>query len=110
MHFLKTLFWVILAVIAVIFSLRNWQPVSINLWAGLTADVKLPVLLVIGMLIGFLPTYAVHRTKLWRLKRRIDNLERNALLAAGPDPAPEATGAEPAGPSFTSPSSTEPQQ
>lgn len=90
MHFLKTLFWVILAVIAVIFSLRNWQPVPINLWAGMTADVKLPLLLVIGMLIGFLPTYAVHRTKLWRLKRRIDNLERNALLAESPAPAPDS--------------------
>lgn len=84
MHFLKTLFWVILAVIAVIFSLRNWVPVSINLWAGLTADVKLPVLLVIGMLIGFAPTYALQRAKLWRLHRRIDNLERNALPAAAP--------------------------
>ncbi|KRB81236.1 hypothetical protein ASE00_14655 [Sphingomonas sp. Root710] len=89
MHFLKTLFWVILAVIAVIFSLRNWQPVPINLWAGLTADVKLPLLLVIGVLIGFLPTYAVHRTKLWRLKRRIDSLERNAQLTASPVSAPE---------------------
>ena len=95
MHFLKTLFWVILAVIVVIFSLRNWQPVSINLWAGLTADVKLPVLLVIGMLIGFLPTYAVHRTKLWRLKRRIDNLERNALPDGAPPPAPEPADPQP---------------
>ncbi len=89
MHFLKTLFWVILAVVAVIFSLRNWNPVSINLWAGLTADVKLPVLMVLGVLLGFLPTYAVHRTKLWGLKRRIDTLERNTLLTAAPPPAAE---------------------
>ncbi len=89
MQFLKTLFWVILAVVAVIFSLRNWSPVPINLWAGMTADVKLPVLMVLGVLIGFLPTYAVHRTKLWRLNRRIDNLERNALLAGTPPPAAE---------------------
>ncbi|ATE64099.1 LapA family protein [Rhizorhabdus dicambivorans] len=89
MHFLKTLFWVVLAVIAVIFSLRNWAPVPVNLWAGLTADVKLPVLLLVGMLIGFLPTYAIHRTKLWRLHRRIDNLERNALQSAPPAPVVE---------------------
>lgn len=87
MHFLKTLFWVILAVIAVIFSLRNWSPVPISLWAGLTADVKLPVLMVLSALIGFLPTYAVHRTKLWRLKRRIETLERNTLPAGAPAPA-----------------------
>ena len=89
MHFLKTLFWVVLAVIAVTFSLRNWSPVPINLWAGLTADVKLPVLLVIGIMIGFIPTYAVHRTTLWRLKRRIDTLERNALPDGTPMPAAE---------------------
>ncbi len=88
MHFLKTLFWVVLTVIAVIFSLRNWVPVSINLWAGLTADVKLPVLIVIGMLIGFAPTYAVHRTRMWRLHRRIDTLERNALQTTIATPLP----------------------
>lgn len=97
MHFLKTLFWVVLAVIAVIFSAKNWVPVPINLWAGLTADVKLPVLLLIGALLGFLPTYAVHRTKLWRMHRRIDNLERNALVAAQPAP----TAPDPIGPNVT---------
>jgi putative membrane protein len=101
MHFLKTLFWVVLAVIAVIFSLRNWVPIPINLWAGLTADVKLPVLLLLGVVIGFLPTYAVHRTKVWRLHRRIDNLERNALMAA---PSPLASA--PAAPEIAVPPST----
>jgi len=89
MQFLKTLFWVVLAVIAVIFSLRNWTPVPVNLWAGLTADVKLPVLLLIGIGIGFLPTYAVCRTKLWRMRRRLDNAERNASQAAVPPVSPE---------------------
>lgn len=89
MHFLKTLFWVVLAVIVVIFSLRNWAPVPISLWAGLTADVKLPILMVLSALIGFVPTYAVHRTRLWRLQRRIDNLERNALISGAPVPAAE---------------------
>ncbi|MFZ5706139.1 MAG: hypothetical protein ACOY5R_12870 [Pseudomonadota bacterium] len=95
MHFLKTLFWVILTVVAAVFSTRNWTPVSINLWAGLTADVKLPLLLLMGALIGFLPTYAIHRTRMWRLHRRIDTLERNSALAAPvvpataqPDPIP----------------------
>jgi len=95
MHFLKTLFWVILAVIAVVFSLRNWAPVPISLWAGLTAEVKLPVLIVLGVLIGFVPTYAIHRTKLWRLKRRIDNLERNALLSGTPAPTAEPVNPQP---------------
>lgn len=95
MHFLKTLFWVILAVIAVIFSLRNWAPVPISLWAGLTAEVKLPVLVALSVLIGFIPTYAVHRTRLWRLRRRIDNLERNALVSGTPTPVAEPVDPQP---------------
>ena len=47
---------------------------------------------------GFVPTYAVHRTKLWRLRRRIDNLERNALVADAPAPAPVAEPAVPLSP------------
>jgi len=90
MHFLKTLFWVLLAVVTVIFSLRNWTPVSINLWAGLSVDVKLPILILIGMLIGFVPTYAIHRTKMWRMNRRIDTIERNGLVANSPIAAPAA--------------------
>jgi putative membrane protein len=89
MHFLKTLFWVSLTIVAVIFSIRNWEPVAISLWAGMIADVKLPVLMILGILIGFAPTYAIHRARLWRLQRRIDTLERNALLAGTPIPAPE---------------------
>lgn len=89
MHFLKTLFWVSLTVVAVIFSFRNWVPVPINLWAGMIADVKLPVLMILGILIGFAPTYTIHRARLWRLQRRIDTLERNALLAGTPIPAAE---------------------
>jgi len=89
MHFLKTLFWVVLAVIAVTFSLRNWIAVPVNLWAGLTADVKLPLLLGIFILIGMLPTYAVQRARIWRLHRRIDTLERNS------PPSPAAVAAEP---------------
>jgi len=94
MHFLKTLFWVVLAVIAVIFSLRNWIAVPVNLWAGLAADVKLPLLLGISVLIGMLPTYAVQRARIWRLHRRIDTLERNSPLSPAPLAVEPVTGRE----------------
>jgi hypothetical protein len=45
MQFLRTLFWVVLAVVAVIFAVNNWSQVTINLWGGMQADAKLPVLL-----------------------------------------------------------------
>ena len=72
MQFLKTLFWVVLAVGLVLFAHANWNIVTINLWGGLQADVKLPVLVVTAFLLGFLPTFLLYRTRLWALKRRLE--------------------------------------
>ena len=55
MRFLSTLFWVLLAVIVVLFASRNWNDVTLSLWGDIQADVKIPVLLLIVFLIGFLP-------------------------------------------------------
>ena len=82
MHFLRTLFWVMLAVVAVIFSLRNWTPVTIHLWGGIDADVKLPVMLLAAFAVGLVPMFVIHRATRWRLRRRIDTAERALALAA----------------------------
>ena len=86
MQFLKTLFWVLVAVVAVLFASWNWHPVTVNLWANLQADIKLPVLLLIVFLLGWLPTWLVMRARLWNLQRRVDAFERNqaTVLAAAP--------------------------
>ena len=76
MQFLKTLFWVVLAVAAVIFAMRNWTPVTVNLWAGLLIDAKLPVLIFGAFALGFLPTFLLHRATRWRLRRRLESHER----------------------------------
>ena len=76
MQFLKTLFWVMLAIIAVVFAMNNWQPVTVMLWGGLRLEAKLPVLVFGAFLLGFLPTFAWHRAARWRLKRRLDSQER----------------------------------
>jgi len=68
--------------------------VPVNLWAGLAADVKLPLLLGISVLIGMLPTYAVQRARIWRLHRRIDTLERNSPLRPAPLTVEPVTGRE----------------
>ena len=70
MQFLKTLFWVVLAVVVVLFAHANWNPVTLNLWGGLEADVKLPALLIGAFLLGFLPTFILYRARLWSLRRR----------------------------------------
>ncbi len=76
MSFLKTLFWVVLSAMIVLFSVNNWLPVTINLWGGLQADVKIPVLMIFFFLIGFVPTFAYYRMKSWRLAKRLESTER----------------------------------
>ena len=51
MQFLKTLFWVLVTALVLLFSFRNWTPVTISLWDDIQADVKMPVLLLIFFLV-----------------------------------------------------------
>lgn len=90
MQFLRTIFWVILAVTAVIFSAGNWTSVTIELWGDVQVDSKLPVLLFGSFLLGLVPTLILHRATRWRLKRRLDTAERALADARGyAAPAPE---------------------
>lgn len=78
MQFLKTLFWVLVAVLVALFASRNWNPVTLNLWGDIQADIKIPVLLLIMFLIGFVPTWIIMRARYWTMSRRVEALERNA--------------------------------
>ncbi|MFN3818286.1 hypothetical protein [Blastomonas sp.] len=82
MQFLKTLVIIMLAVVFVVFAYNNWQAVTVDLWGGLQLVTKLPVLLALTFLAGFLPLWAYHRTASWRMKRRIATLEANQMRAA----------------------------
>ena len=73
MQFLKTLFWVMLAVVLVLFARANWNVVTLELWGNLQADVKLPVLVLFAFLIGFLPTFLIYRGRIWSLRRRLES-------------------------------------
>jgi len=86
MQFLKTLFWIALTVVLVLFAKANWNAVTLKLWGGLEADVKLPVLVLAAFLLGFLPTFIVYRARLWSLRRRLEPAERQV----SPVPAPPA--------------------
>src|SRR5688500_7391259 len=96
MQFLKTLFWVVLAIILVLFARANWESVTLNLWGGLQMDVKKPVLIVGSFLLGFLPTFILYRARLWALRRRIEPAER-IVSTVPPVPAPAAPAPAPAG-------------
>lgn len=82
MQFLKTLFWVLLAVFIALFASRNWSDVTLNLWGDIQVDIKIPVLLLVMFLLGFLPIFVLHRARLWTLQRRIEAQERQKAAAA----------------------------
>ena len=87
MGFLKTLFWIVVAVLVTFFAAENWRDVTVDLWGNLQADVKMPVLLALAFLLGFLPTWLIFRGRLWRLNSKVS--------IAGRDTRPEPPAAEP---------------
>jgi lipopolysaccharide assembly protein A len=81
MHFLKTLFWILVAVIVTFFAYRNWAPVTLNLWGDIQVDIKIPLLLLLFFVLGWLPTWLIMRARLWTCRRRVDALERTRAAA-----------------------------
>jgi lipopolysaccharide assembly protein A len=93
MQFLRTLFWVMIAAFLAIVASENWRDVTLDLWGNLQADIKIPVLLFLVFLLGFLPTWLVMRSKLWRLQRRLTQ-EDQAKAVPPPPPAPATAPSE----------------
>ena len=87
MAFLRTLFWIVVTVIVVVFSVRNWVPVPVNLFGDTVVETKLPMLLFIGLLIGFVPLYVWHRAVKWRHNRKLSAIERTPPPVVTPPPA-----------------------
>ena len=93
MHFFKALLWFVIGALVVFFGIRNWHEATLNLWGDIQVDIKVPVLLAFAFLLGWLPTYLIYRTKLWRARSRLESFERQQAAArieevaapAGPD-------------------------
>jgi uncharacterized integral membrane protein len=81
MQFLKILFGIALGFVLGLWAWINWQTVTVQLWGGLAADVNLPFLVLIVFLIGFLPTFLLYRARMWSLRRKLENAERNVAMA-----------------------------
>ena len=97
MQFLKTLFWVLIAVIVALFASRNWADVTLNLWGDIQADIKIPLLLLVVFLLGLLPTWLIMRARIWSLKRRYEAAERQrATTPTTPTPPIPVEEGEPA--------------
>jgi len=85
LRFLKTLFWIVVAVLLTLFAANNWRDVTIDLWGNLQADAKIPVLLLFAFLLGWLPTMLIYRARLWRAVNRVSTPQRQHSPAPVPD-------------------------
>ena len=95
MQFLKTLFWVLIAAVALLFSNANWVTVPVKLWAGVDVDAKLPALLLVAFLIGLLPALLLHRATRWSLRRKLSTMERALADVSSSAPEEKTSGALP---------------
>jgi uncharacterized integral membrane protein len=87
MQFLKTIFWVLVAVLVALFATRNWSDLTLNLWGDIQADMKIPVLMLIIFLIGFLPTWLIMRARIWTMRRKLEALDRQRNSTVQAEPA-----------------------
>ena len=108
MGILRTIIWVLLTAVLVIFAMANWLAVTVTIWPGQVLDTKLPVLILASFLIGSVPMWIALRTTRWSLKRRLDASERQladmrALANRPVEPAPVVTPAPAPTPGTASP-------
>ncbi|MDP3781610.1 MAG: LapA family protein [Sphingopyxis sp.] len=108
MGILRTIIWVFLTAVLVIFAMANWLAVTVTIWPGQVLDTKLPVLILTSFLIGSVPMWIALRTTRWSLKRRLDASERQladmrALANRPVEPAPMVTPAPAPVPGTASP-------
>jgi len=93
MQIIRTIVWVVVAVVLLVFSINNWKPVEIKIWEDLVLETKIPALVIVSFLIGLLPIWLIHQSSRWRFKRRIKSLETAVRSATGvpPQPTEEST-------------------
>ena len=98
MNFLRTLFVIVAVVLVMIFAFNNWTEVSVRLWGNLLLVTKLPLLLLVAFLLGFVPMAVYYRAAKWRWKRRLETrgaLEPAPLAEQTPPPASVPTAVPP---------------
>ncbi|RPF70628.1 LapA family protein [Aurantiacibacter spongiae] len=83
MSIVRTIVWVLLLVALLLFSFANWDPtVTVRIWEGIVVDTKIPAIVIVSFLIGFVPMWLYHRAAMWRMRRKVASLENAARTAA----------------------------
>ena len=94
MQTMRTIIWVIMAVILTIFAVANSQTVAVSVWPGFVAELPLSILIIMVFMLGFLPAFILSVGNRWRLGRQINIQEQ--VITQLRMPAPSPTTVEPA--------------
>lgn len=90
MQVIRTIIWVLILFGVLLFSFFNWNPVEVTIWDNLVLETKVPALVIISFLLGFLPTWLISRGVIWSLNRKIRSLEIAAKASSVSAAAREA--------------------
>lgn len=96
MNIFRTVVWVAMTALLVAFFLMNGTAVPINFWPkadGTFGGFTWPVGFIglVFFLLGFFPTWLIHRAQRWRLGRKINTLESSLANASGVPMQPSST-------------------
>lgn len=83
MQFLKTLFWVLVAVVLAVFAFYNPTWVDVSLPSNITARILLPLLVIGAFVVGVLLVWIPHRASVWSWRRKVDATERKLVEERG---------------------------
>ena len=72
MQAVRTIVWVILAVLLTVFAVANSQVVAVSVWPGYVAELPLSILIILVFLVGFLPIFLMHVSNRWLMRRQIE--------------------------------------
>lgn len=95
MQFLRTVFWVVLALFVGYFCWANQQRVQVNLWGGIAWYPPLWFAMICAFLVGLVPVAILHRATRWNLRRKLETANRS--IVAAPATAPVRSDMAPPG-------------
>lgn len=87
MQSLRTISWVLFAIVFTLLAMQNLTPVEVWVFPGYEADTYLSIVILASFLLGFLPPYLVSASNRWRLQRKIKQQDDTIALLR---PAPAA--------------------
>jgi len=94
MQFIKTAFWVIVAVAIALFSKANWAVaptysgyIPVKLWGDIIVETRLPILIIFAFLLGLVPMWIFSCVTRWRMRRKLASTERALASAMASTPS-----------------------